>query len=43
MRMVIENGNQFKKENFFMMLGVLTSTHLEVYADRFIKIMTEEL
>lgn len=43
MRLVIENGKQYTKENFFMMLTELNPAHVDAYAGRFLNILVEEV
>ena len=42
MRLVIENGKLYRKENFFMMLNELNPDHVDDQAGRFLKIVIEE-
>jgi hypothetical protein len=42
MRLVIENGNLYRKENFFMMLNELNPDHIDEQAGIFLKIVLEE-
>jgi hypothetical protein len=42
MRLVIENGKHYTKENFFMMLSEINPEHLDQYAGRFLKAIVEE-
>ena len=43
LRIVIENGKSFKKENFFMMIQELSHEHIVTESERYFKIMIEEL
>ena len=43
MRIVIENGIQFTKEHFFMMLKELQPEFIDAFTGRFLRILVEEL
>lgn len=43
MRLVIENGKQYTKQNFIMMLKELDPTLLDDFASRFLRIVAEEV
>eukprot|EP00347_Sterkiella_histriomuscorum_P011953 403370464 len=43
MRAVIENGNKFTKDHFYMMLKELNSEHIDTQLAKYLRIMIEEL
>jgi hypothetical protein len=43
LRFVIENGKEFKKDNFFMMLKELNADFIDSSAQRFLQILADEL
>ena len=43
MRIVIENGKEFSKINFFMMIKELSHEHIVEKSERFFKILTDDL
>ena len=40
---MIENGKEFKKDNFFMMLKELNADFIDSSAQRFLQILADEL
>ena len=43
MRAVIENGNNFKKSDFFLMLREFLPEHIDEHLIKYLKVIIEEL